>query len=233
MDKTKLSLIKAVVYRIYSSSITFLIAFLLTGDLIAAISIGFLDTLVKVFSYFFFDEVWNKITGYKPKPAVIWLTGLSGSGKTTIAKDLLEKLKKKSVVPVMLDGDEIRDIIKLHGFDEESRKKHNLSVGFISSLFEKQGNIVIVSLISPYDDVRNEIRKMCSNFIEVYVSTDLETCIERDPKGLYKKAKAGIIKDFTGISAPYYKPSNPEITLDTSKMSVSECSNRILDYLKK
>jgi len=233
MTKNRLNIIKAIVYRMYSSAITFLIALLLTGNYIAAISIGFLDSIVKVFSYYFFDDVWNKITDFKPKPAVIWLTGLSGSGKTTIAKDLVEKLKKKSVVTVLLDGDEIRHAIKQHGFDEESRKKHNLNVGYISSLFEKQGNIVVVSLISPYDDIRNEVRNMCDNFIEVYVATDLETCIKRDPKGLYKKAQAGEIKDFTGISAPYFQPMNPEITLDTSKMTISDCTDLILNRLKK
>jgi adenylylsulfate kinase len=205
----------------------------LTGNLIAAISIGFFDTIVKIFSYYFFDKVWYKFTGYKVKPAVIWLTGLSGSGKTTIANNLIDKLKNKSIVPVLLDGDEIRHAIKQHGFDEDSRKKHNLNVGYISSLFEKQGNIVVVSLISPYDDIRDEVRRMCTNFIEVYVATDLETCIKRDPKGLYKKAQAGEIKDFTGISAPYYPPTNPEIKVDTSLMSIEECSILIFNYLKK
>ena len=133
----------------------------------------------------------------------------------------------------MLDGDEIRHAIKQFGFDEDSRKKHNLNIGYISSLFEKQGNIVIVSLISPYDDIRNEIRKMCANFVEVYVATDLETCINRDPKGLYKKAQAGEIKDFTGISAPYFPPLNPEIIINTSNLTISECSNLILNFIKK
>lgn len=134
---------------------------------------------------------------------------------------------------MLLDGDEIRNAIKQHGFDEDSRKKHNLNIGYISSLFEKQGNIVIVSLISPYDDIRNEIRKMCGNFVEVYIATDLETCINRDPKGLYKKAQAGEIKDFTGISAPYFPPLSPEITINTSKHSVNECSELILNFIKK
>ena len=226
-------LIKSIFYRLFSSLITFGISFILTGNLIAAISIGLLDTLVKIFSYSYFDIIWKKITGFDAKPAVIWLTGLSGSGKTTIANELMKRLKEKSVVPVILDGDEIRHAIKLQGFDEDSRKKHNLNVGYIASLFEKQGNIVIVSIISPYDDTRNEIRKMCSNFIEVYVSIALEVCIERDPKGLYKKAQLGEIKDFTGVSAPYYPPLNPEIILDTDNLNVNESASLIIDFLKK
>ena len=233
LSKTRLT--KSIVYRIYSSAITFLISYVFTGKLGLAASIGFFDMAIKIISYSFFDKIWQSITGYKAKPAVIWLTGLSGSGKTTIAKDLMIKLKKKSIIPVLLDGDEIRNAIKQNGFDEDSRKKHNLNVGYISSLFEKQGNVVIVSLISPYDDVRNEIRKMCNNFIEVYVSADLQTCISRDPKGLYKKALAGEIKDFTGISdsAPYYPPLNPELTIDTSKATLDESSEIIMKYLKK
>ena len=229
----KLKLIKAVIYRIYSSIITFLIAYLLTKNLVASISIGIIDSLVKIFSYYFFDELWAKLTGFKTKPAVIFLTGLSGSGKTTIAKALVEKYKKKGVVPVLLDGDEIRKVIHQTGFDEESRKKHNLNVGYMASLLESQGNVVIVSLISPYIDTRNEIRIMCKNFIEVHVCTDIKVCIQRDPKGLYAKAIAGEIKDFTGISAPYYPPENPEVLLDTAVLSIAACSDKIFKASNK
>jgi adenylyl-sulfate kinase len=186
-----------------------------------------------VFSYYFFEEVWNKFTGFSAKPVVIWLTGFSGSGKTTIANDLMLRFKKKSIVPVMLDGDEIRNVVKQNNFDEQSRKLHNLNVGFMAALFEKQGNVVIVSLISPYDDVRDEIRAMCSNFIEVHISTNIEVCIQRDPKGLYKKALAGEIKEFTGISSPYFPPQNPEVTIDTSNFTIEDCSQLIFKYYKK
>ena len=181
----------------------------------------------------FFNKLLHKIPGCKAKPSVIWLTGLSGSGKTTIANSLVSQLKKKSLKPVLLDGDEIRHIFKLHEFDEESRKKHNLNIGYISSLLEKQGNIVIVSLISPYMEIRDAVRNICSNFIEVHVATCLDICIKRDPKGLYKKAQSGEIKDFTGISAPYYPPINPEVTVDTSKMTADACSRIILNFWEK
>lgn len=229
----KLKLLKAVAYRLYSSVITFLIAFIFTGNLLASLSIGVVDSLVKIFSYYFFDEMWAKITGFKTRPAVIFLTGLSGSGKTTIAKALVEKYKKKGIVPVLLDGDEIRKVIHQTGFDEDSRKKHNLNVGYMASLLESQGNVVIVSLISPYIDTRNEIRAMCKKFIEVYVSTDINVCIQRDPKGLYAKAIAGEIKDFTGISAPYHAPENPELLLDTNVLSVAACTGKIFKTANK
>ena len=189
--------------------------------------------MLKILSYYFFDSVWHKVVGFKAKPAVIWLTGLSGSGKTTIAKSLMEKFKTKSVVPVMLDGDEIRQAIRQSGYDRESRRKHNLNVGFIASLFEKQGNIVIVALISPYDDVRNEIRNMCGNFIEVYVCTELQVCIDRDAKGLYKRAIAGELENFTGISDAYLPPSHPEVIVDTAMMSIEECTGKVFDFYRK
>jgi len=229
----KLKLIKAVVYRFYSSIITFVIAFIFTKNFLASLSIGIVDSLIKIFSYYFFDEIWAKLTGFKAKPAVIFLTGLSGSGKTTIAKALVEKYKKKAVTPVLLDGDEIRKVIHQTGFDEESRKKHNLNVGYMASLLESQGTVVIVSLISPYKDTRNEIRNMCRKFVEVYVSTNVNVCIQRDPKGLYAKAIAGEIKDFTGISAPYYAPEDPEVTLDTAVLSLATCTDKIFKAANK
>lgn len=189
--------------------------------------------MFKILSYYFFDSFWYKLVGFKAKPAVIWLTGLSGSGKTTIAKSLMEMFKTKAVVPVMLDGDEIRHAIRQTGFDRESRRKHNLNVGFIASLFEKQGNVVIVALISPYDDVRNEIRKLCGNFIEVYVCTELQVCIDRDAKGLYKRAIAGELENFTGISGDYFPPSDPEVIVDTASMSIKECTVKVFDFYRR
>lgn len=226
-------LFKAVVYRIYSSVITFLISFLLTGNMVVSLSISLIDSLVKIFSYYAFDEIWYRITGFNVSPAVVFLTGLSGSGKTTIAQKVIEKLRKKGFAPVLLDGDEIRDAIKLTGFDEESRKRHNLNVGYMAKILESQGKIVIVSLISPYDDIRKQIRGMCNKFIEVHVATDITVCIERDHKGIYQKAISGEIKDFTGISAPYYPPQNPELLLDTASMTTEACAAEIINLLKK
>lgn len=166
------------------------------------------------------------------KSAVIWFTGLSGAGKTTISRDLIERFNEDGINPIYLDGDEIRNIIPNIGFDEESRKKHNLNVGYMAAMIEKQGNTVIVSLISPYNDIREKIRKECKNFIEVFVSTDFETCKNRDTKGLYAKAISGEIKNFTGFTSPYDIPLTPEIVLDTDKLDVKSCSKKVYDYYK-
>jgi len=167
------------------------------------------------------------------QPCVIFLTGLSGAGKTTIANELEHRFIKDGVVPVMLDGDEIRKAIKLTAFDEAARKKHNLAAGRLAAEAEAAGNIVIVALIAPYKEVREEIRTMCNNFIEVYLCTDIKVCMERDTKGLYKKAISGEIKDFTGISAPYYPPVNAEVVVDTAVLTVQQCAEIILAVVKK
>ena len=103
----------------------------------------------------------------------------------------------------------------------------------MASLFEKQGHVVIVALISPYEEFRNEVRSICKNFIEVFVCANVDTCIQRDPKGLYKKALAGEIENFTGISAPYFPPTNPEIIVDTTTMILKDCANKIIDFYLK
>lgn len=167
-------------------------------------------------------------------PAVIWLTGLSAAGKTTIAIQLMEKFRTLHIIPELLDGDEIRKLTGETGFDEASRIRHNLRVGQMASALEKEGKIVIVALISPYAEIRKQVRNMCDHFFEVYVATDLELCIRRDPKGLYKKALSGEIKLFTGISSPYEKPRNPEIVLDTKYLTAAQSVDLIYDfYLNK
>ncbi len=224
--------IKAIVYRFYSVLITFLISYWFTGNLLISLSIGLIDSIIKIFSYYAFDELWDQFTKWKIKPGVVFLTGLSGSGKTTLARSVIEKLQKKGISPVLLDGDEIRKAIKLTGFDEESRKRHNLNVGYMAKILESQGKLVIVSLISPYADIRDQIRAMCERFTEVYVSTDISICIQRDSKGLYEKAIKGEIKDFTGISAPYYPPEKAELVIDTATVSVEQGTQLIINVLR-
>lgn len=173
-------------------------------------------------------------SGGSPKsmPAVIWLTGLSGSGKTTIAHELAGMFAHKQVHPVILDGDEIRAKLNLTAFDEESRKRHILYVGYLASVLEKEGRVVIVALISPYAETRDKVRQMCNRFVEVYVSTSLEVCMKRDTRGLYARAIKGEIPDFTGISAPYYPPLKPEVTIDNGKLSSRESAQMIFNLFQ-
>ena len=158
----------------------------------------------------------------------IWLTGLSGSGKTTIAEKLTEYFKDKRYIESM-DGDEIRKGLSRDlGFSKEDRNEHNRRVIFCTKLLARNGVIVIVALISPYRETRAYAKGEIPNMMEVFVSAPLDVCIERDPKGLYKKALAGEIKQFTGIDDPYEEPLEPDIMVETDKETVDESVEKIL-----
>ena len=224
---------KSIVYRFVSSSITFLISYLVTKNLKFGLSIGLIDLCFKIINYYTFDSIWEFIFRKKMKPCVIWLTGLSGSGKSTIATELISNFEIHQVPYVLLDGDQIRKVIKENGYDYHSRRKHNLNVAYMASLFESQGNVVIVTLISPYSDVRNECRKICRNFIEVFVDTPLEICEQRDVKGWYKKARTGVIENFTGITSPYEISLDREITIHTPIETPESSAKIIFQFLRK
>jgi adenylyl-sulfate kinase len=164
---------------------------------------------------------------------VIWFTGLSGSGKTTLAGHLREILKEMNVRPILLDGDEIRDVLDRRGFDEASRRAHNVQVGKLAQMLERQGHWVIVTLISPFASTRQDIRNLCANFYEVYVDTPLEVCISRDPKGLYKLALSDQITEFTGVSSPYEMPTAPELSVRTDQYTPEEGAQMIIDHIGK
>jgi adenylylsulfate kinase len=162
---------------------------------------------------------------------VIWITGLPAAGKTTIAIDLSEKLITLGHRVEHLDGDLVRKMFPGTGFTREERDRHIKRIGYLSAMLEKHDVFVVASFISPYREAREFVRSQCSNFIEVYVSTPLEECEKRDPKGLYKKARTGEISNFTGISDPYEPPENPEIEIDTTGITVDEAVSQILKNL--
>jgi adenylylsulfate kinase len=162
---------------------------------------------------------------------VIWFTGLSAAGKTTIATSLADKLDILGHKVEHLDGDLVRKMFPGTGFTREERDRHIKRIGYLAAMLEKHDVFVVASFISPYREARAFVRSQCNNFIEVYVSTPLEECERRDPKGLYKKARDGEILNFTGISDPYEPPENPEIEIDTTGISVEDAVNRILAYL--
>jgi adenylylsulfate kinase len=170
----------------------------------------------------------------KPTKAfVLWLTGLSGAGKTTLAKKVFEYIEKKGLDVEKLDGDVLRGHFPSTGFSKTERDEHIKRVGFMASILEKHGVIVIASFISPYSQARRFIRDMCSDFVEVYVRAPLDVCEDRDVKGLYSKARAGEIKNFTGIDDPYEEPQNPELTIDTDKQTLDESVLAITNFIDK
>jgi len=167
------------------------------------------------------------------KGFVLWFTGLSGAGKTTLAGAVYEKLKSNGVEVERLDGDIVRkNLTKDLGFSREDRAENIKRVAFVCSLLSKHGVGVVASFISPYKSEREIVRKKSTNFIEVHVDTPLNICEGRDPKGLYAKARKGEIKNFTGINDPYEKPENPEIEVCGDKEEkIEEIVDDILDFL--
>lgn len=224
--------IKSVLYRLYSTIITFVISLIATGNVIISTSIGIADMIVKIFTYYIFDIVWNNIRP-NVKPCVILLTGLSGSGKTTIAESLSRSLTKMNVQNILLDGDDIRQSLRIVGFDESIRKTHNENVGRLASVFESYGKVVIISMIAPYKDAREYMRRYCKTFYEIYLNTSLEECSRRDVKGLYKSEKNGNIKRLTGVSDPYEIPDNPDLIIDTECVNLQDSVSLILKKISK
>jgi ATP sulfurylase/adenylyl-sulfate kinase len=172
----------------------------------------------------------------KHKPTVIWFTGLSGAGKSTLAYKLNEVLFNRKVQSYVLDGDNIRQGLNSNlGFSPQDREENIRRIGEVAKLFVDAGFIAISAFISPYNKDRQRNRDIveAGEFLEVYVKCPLEVCEKRDVKGMYKKAREGIIKEFTGISAPYEAPENPEIVVETDKMDADECIEIILNYLQE
>ena len=169
------------------------------------------------------------------KPCILWFTGLSGSGKSTIANALEVELNKLGKHTYLLDGDNIRLGLNAGlSFSDEDRVENIRRIGEVSKLFVDSGLIVLSAFISPFQKDRDSVRKLVSKdeFIEVFIDTKLNICEQRDPKGLYKKARDGKIINFTGISSPYEEPTNPEIVIKNNNISIETVVDKIIDYLE-
>ena len=163
----------------------------------------------------------------------VWLTGLSGAGKTTIGQVLETELKKQGYLVEVLDGDVVRQhLSKGLSFNQKDREENIRRVGFVAHLLTRNGVIVIVCTISPYRNLRAEMRQLIGNFVEVHVDAPLAVCEQRDVKGLYRKSRSGEIKDFTGINHPYEPPLSPEVRCQTDRESVVDSVTKVLTSLK-
>jgi adenylyl-sulfate kinase len=169
-------------------------------------------------------------------PAVLWFTGLSGSGKSTIASEVERELNQTyRAHTYLLDGDNVRmGLNRDLGFSDQDREENIRRIGEVSKLFVDAGLIVLTAFISPFRQDRERVRSILPSgtFFEIFVHCPLDICEGRDPKGLYQKARQGLIPEFTGITSPYEEPLNPELLLDTTRMSVSECAQAVIDLLK-
>ena len=167
------------------------------------------------------------------KGFILWFTGLSGAGKSTLAECVAPTLRERGVSVEVLDGDVIRtNLSKGLGFSKEDRDTNIRRIGFVANLLARNGVGAITAAISPYAEIRDECRRMCDGtFVEVYVEAPLEVVEARDTKGLYKKARAGEIKNFTGVSDPYEAPVNPEVVVHTGEEDIETSANKVLDFL--
>jgi adenylylsulfate kinase len=170
----------------------------------------------------------------KQRGVTIWFTGLSGAGKTTITQALAQKLRENGHGIEILDGDIVRtNLTKGLGFSKEDRDENIRRIGFVSGLLTRHGVIVLVSAISPYRAVREEVKEKIGDFLEVFVNAPLNVCEDRDVKGLYKRARAGEIKSFTGIDDPYEPPSNPDIECRTDLEELEESVAKVWQKLEE
>jgi adenylylsulfate kinase len=171
------------------------------------------------------------VSGTKSPAPVLWFTGLSGSGKSTIAVRVHEELARRGVDAEYIDGDALREVFPNTGFTREAREEHLRRTGYMASRLAAHGVTVVASFVSPYRESRDFIRKLCRDFLEIYVATPLDECERRDVKGLYARARRGEIRHFTGIDDPYEVPERPELTLDTRTLSVEQCVAAVLARL--
>lgn len=172
----------------------------------------------------------------KHQSSILWLTGLSGSGKSTIANAAARELFEQGYQVVVLDGDNIRHGLNNDlGFSDEDRKENIRRIGEVAKLFVQQGTIVITAFISPFREDRKQVRQLVDEgeFYEIYIKCDLDICEQRDPKGLYKKARNGEIPFFTGIDSPYEEPEAPELVLDSGQNEREECKKQLIEFVKK
>jgi adenylylsulfate kinase len=160
-------------------------------------------------------------------PAVLWFTGLSGAGKSTIASAVVREFIRRGVQTEYLDGDAVR-LLSPTGFSRADRDAHVKRVGFLASRLEHHGVTVVCALISPYEEAREYVRGLCDRFLEIHIATPLEECERRDVKGLYQRARRGEIGNFTGVSDPYEVPRQPDLVIDTTGVAVEDAVRRVL-----
>jgi len=234
-ETNRRSIVKGISWRVVATTTTIIIVYVFFGRLDLAIAAGLIETVLKVGLYWWHEKVWQKIYWGKTKiePFNLWFTGLPLSGKTTIADKVYTELEKLHIPIERLDSKDIRDLIPGIGFSREDRNRHMHRIGYLIQKLQKNSISTVASFVSPYRESRKAIREMVKNNIVVYVKTDIETCKERDYKGVYKKAIAGELQNFSGINDVYEEPQHAEITIDTDTMSADEAAEIIVKYVKK
>ena len=229
------SVVKGISWRVIASITTMIIVYLFFGRLDLAIATGLIETVFKLSLYWIHERAWLKVRwGRKQiEPFNLWFTGLPLSGKTTIADKVYTELEKLHIPLERIDSNNIRELLPNIGYSRSDRNIHMHRIGYLIQKLQKNSVSTVASFVSPYKESRKAIREMVKQNIIVYVKTDLETCKARDYKGVYKRAIAGELQNFTGINDVYEEPQHAEIIIDTDKMSADDAAKLIVKYVKK
>jgi len=229
------SVVKGVSWRIIASVTTMIIVYVFFGRLDLAIATGLLETAFKLTLYWLHERVWFKVRWGRKKiePFNLWFTGLPLAGKSTIADLVYDELEKLHVPIERIDSNTVRDLVPNIGFSREDRNRHMHRIGYLIQKLQKNSVSTVVSFVSPYRESRKAIREMVKQNIVVYVKADLETCKARDYKGVYAKAEAGELQNFTGVNDVYEEPQYAEIVIDTETTRAEEAAKQIVKYVKK
>lgn len=228
------SIVKAVSWRVLGTVATSTIVFVVTHRWQLSLFVGAMEFVSKVALFWMHERIWDRVHfgRVESRPSVVWFTGLSGSGKSTISEAVVALLRAEGLRVEHLDGDAVRTIFPNTGFTRAERDAHIRRVGFLAARLEWHGVFVIASLVSPYQESRDAVRAMCRSFVEVHVDTPLAVCEARDVKGLYAKARRGELVNFTGVSDPYEAPSRPELVIDTTRTPADKAAEQVLRLVR-
>ncbi len=234
-DTNRRSIAKGISWRVFATLATIIIVYLLFGKLDLAIAAGAIEVIAKIILYWAHERLWVNIKWGRKRiePFNLWFTGLPLSGKTTIADKVYEELQKLDIPLERLDSRDIRELIPDIGYSREERNQHIKRIGHLIATLQNNAISTVASFVSPYRESRKTIHDMVKNSVIIYVKADVETCKERDYKGIYKKALKGELKNFTGVNDIYEEPQNADIIIDTDKMSADEACRIIVKYIKK
>jgi len=229
------SIVKGVSWRVVATTTTIIIVYVFFGRLDLAVAAGLIETVLKVALYWGHEKIWQRIHWGKKRiePFNLWFTGLPLSGKSTIADKVYAELEKLHIPIERIDSRDIRELIPDIGFTREERNRHMKRIGNLIRTLQKNSISTVASFVSPYRESRRTIREMVRNNIVVYVKADIETCKRRDYKGVYAKALAGELQNFSGVNDVYEEPEHAEIVIDTERLSPDEAAERIIRYIRK
>jgi len=234
-ETNRRSIVKGISWRVVATTTTILIVYLFFDRLDLAIAAGVIESVLKIILYWGHERVWQKIRWGKKRiePFNLWFTGLPLCGKTTIADAVYRELQQLEIPLERLDSKDIRELIPDIGFSRDDRNRHMKRIGHLIKTLQNNSISTVASFVSPYKESRKTIREMVRNNIVVYLKSDVQTCSQRDYKGVYEKAFRGDLKNFSGVDDIYEEPQHAEIVIDTRDMSVEEAVEIIVKYIKK